>query len=70
MMQNIQMPGGKPLRHKNLEGANFDKLFWFIEVYVVCPDSIKKPFLPYRNEDSTLIFPTGTFIGVFQRNLI
>jgi len=57
MMQNIQMSGGKPLKYKNLEGANFDKLFWFIEVYVVCPDS-------------TLIIPTRTFIGVFQRNLI
>jgi hypothetical protein len=26
---------------------------------------MERPFLPYRQEDGTLIFPTGKFIGVY-----
>jgi hypothetical protein len=32
---------------------------------VVCPKTIKKPFLPYRDKNDTLIFPTGEFIEVY-----
>lgn len=42
-----------------------DTLFGFIEAYVVCPSNISRPFLPYRDENNTLIFPTGNFIGVY-----
>ena len=42
-----------------------DSRFGFIEAYVVCPKTIKKPFLPYRDKNKTLIYPTGEFIGVY-----
>lgn len=60
------MPGGTPVWHSDLESMTLDSMFGFIEAYVECPKSIKKPFLPYRvNKDGTLIFPTGTFVGVY-----
>lgn len=40
-------------------------MFGFIEAYVVCPNTIKKPFLPYRDKNNTLVFPTGEFVGVY-----
>lgn len=40
-------------------------MFGFIEAYVVCPESLKKPFLAYRDNNNTLIFPTGQFVGVY-----
>lgn len=33
-------------------------------LYVVCPKSINKPFLAYK-ENERLLFPTGRFIGVY-----
>lgn len=30
-----------------------------------CPSSVKKSFLPVRGKDGTLIFPTGSFVGVY-----
>jgi len=59
------MPGGIPVWHSDLESIPLDSMFGFIEAYVECPQSIKKPFLPYRNKDGTLLFPTGTFVGVY-----
>jgi len=32
---------------------------------VSCPSSVKKSFLPVRGKDGTLIFPTGSFVGVY-----
>lgn len=34
---------------------------------MVCPKTISKPFLPLRgrDENNTLIFPTGEFVGVY-----
>ena len=40
------MPGGKPVWHKNLDGMDLDSMFGFIEAYVLCPNTIKKRFLP------------------------
>lgn len=40
-------------------------MFGFIEAYVTCPSTIDRPFLPYRDKNNTLIFPTGSFIGVY-----
>lgn len=58
------MPGGKPEWKGNLEGL--EDLFGFFEAYVVCPQTIKRPFLPYRRDNkSTLLFPTGEFVGVY-----
>ena len=59
------MPGGVPTWHGNLEGIDLDSMFGFIEAYVECPTTIKKPFLPYRDKNNTLIFPTGVFVGVY-----
>nr|AVV32079.1 orf2565 [Helianthus annuus] len=65
VMKNYQMPGGKPVWHGNLDEKDLDSLYGFIEAYVVCPKTIKKPFLPYRNKNNTLTFPTGEFVGVY-----
>lgn len=36
-----------------------------VEAYVDCPSDINRPFLPYRNKNKTLVFPTGQFVGVY-----
>lgn len=64
-MKEFPMPGGVPVWHGNLEGLDLDSIFGFIEAYVVCPKTIKMPFLPYRDKNNTLIFPTGEFVGVY-----
>lgn len=65
IMKEYPMPCGVPVWHRNFEGKELDSLFGFIEAYVVCPNNISKPFLPYKDKNGTLIFPTGKFIGVF-----
>jgi hypothetical protein len=72
IMKESPMPGGEPVWHSNLDGKDLDSMFGFIEAYVVCPKTIKKPFLPYRKRDkdknknnTTIIFPTGEFVGVY-----
>ncbi|XP_059645954.1 DNA polymerase-like [Cornus florida] len=65
IMKTYDMPGGKPVWHGNLEGRELSTLYGFIEAYVVCPPTIKRPFLPYRDENETLLFPTGKFVGVY-----
>ena len=65
VMKEFSMPGGKPVWDGNLGDKDLSSLFGFIEAYVECPKTIKRPFLPYRDKDSTLIFPTGQFVGVY-----
>ncbi|EPS72962.1 hypothetical protein M569_01793, partial [Genlisea aurea] len=65
IMKNYPMPSGIPIWKNHLESSDLDSLFGFIEAYVVCPTYIKRPFLPYKNKDGTLIFPTGQFLGVY-----
>lgn len=65
VMKEFPMPGGVPVWHGNLDGMDLDSMFGFIEAYVVCPKTIKKPFLPYIDKNKTLIFPTGEFVGVY-----
>ncbi|KAG5107158.1 hypothetical protein JHK82_044128 [Glycine max] len=66
VIKEFSMPGGTPVWHSDLEYMTLDNMFGFIEAYVECPKSINKPFLPYGdNKDGTLIFPTGTFVGVY-----
>lgn len=65
IMKEYPMPGGKPVWDGNLVDKDIDCLFGFIEAFVSCPSSIKKPFLPVRGKDGTLLFPTGDFVGVY-----
>lgn len=66
VMKEFSMPGGTPVWHSDLKSMTLDSMFGFIEAYIECPESIKKPFLPYRKKKvGTLIFPTGSFIGVY-----
>lgn len=58
VMKEYPMPCGVPVWYGNLEDKDLDNVLGFIEAYVVCPKTIKKPFLPYRNDKGTLIFPT------------
>ncbi|MCO5560144.1 hypothetical protein L7F22_013751 [Adiantum nelumboides] len=60
------MPGGKPVWRGSLKGRDLEHLFGFVEAKVTCPDSIEVPLLPYKDPKSgTLLFPTGTFAGVY-----
>ncbi|KAJ1416382.1 DNA-directed DNA-polymerase, family B, mitochondria/virus [Sesbania bispinosa] len=59
VMKTFPMPGGKPVWHRDLRGIDINNLFGFIEAYVECPNTIKRPFLPYRDEKTkSLLFPT------------
>ena len=60
------MPGGKPVWHGNLECSDLENLFGFVTAKVTCPDHLKVPLLPYKDPKlGTLLFPTGTFTGVY-----
>lgn len=65
VMKEYQMPGGKPVWHSNLTNIELDKMCGFIEAYVECPETMNKPFLPYRDMNGILLFPTGKFVGVY-----
>ncbi|OVA05070.1 DNA-directed DNA polymerase [Macleaya cordata] len=66
VMKSFPMPGGVPVWHDNLEGKDISELFGFIEACVVCPTTMTRPFLPYRDKKTgTLLFPTGEFVGVY-----
>uniref|UniRef100_A0A5K1CAA5 DNA-directed DNA polymerase n=1 Tax=Nymphaea colorata TaxID=210225 RepID=A0A5K1CAA5_9MAGN len=65
IMKSYPMPCGIPVWKDNLERVGLDSLFGFIEAYVICPTNISRPFLPYKDQSGTLLFPTGKFIGVF-----
>lgn len=66
VMKEFPMPGGAPVWHSDLDSMELDSMFGFIQAYVECPKTMKRPFLPYRNEkDGILLFPTGEFVGVY-----
>lgn len=65
IMKTYSMPGGVPVWNGHLEGQELSNLYGFIEAYVECPRTLTRPFLPYRDENETLLFPTGEFVGVF-----
>lgn len=69
VMESNDMPGGEPVWHSDLSektsGMKLHEMFGFIKALVVCPDDMQRPFLPYRGEEKTLFFPTGTFDGVY-----
>ncbi|KAG2481366.1 hypothetical protein PVAP13_J672500 [Panicum virgatum] len=63
------MPAGKPRWILNLglkkSKMELKDMFGFIKAFVIAPAGMHKPFLPYKQKDGTLIFPTGRFIGVY-----
>ncbi|KAJ8426942.1 hypothetical protein Cgig2_001258 [Carnegiea gigantea] len=65
VMKEFPTPGGVQVCHRNLEDKDLNSLFGFIEAYVVCRKTIKRPFLPYHDKNKTIIFPTGEFIRVY-----
>lgn len=64
MMRN-PMPIGNPTWEGDLRDRRIEELFGFIEAYIMCPNSINKPFLPEENNQKQLLFPTGKFTGVY-----
>lgn len=66
IMKSFPMPGGKPVWLRKLEGQDIDSLYGYFEAHIVCPPTIKRPFLPYRDVSSqTVLYPTGEFVGVY-----
>lgn len=67
----MDMPVGLPEWTGNIDEylsekkKKFDDLFGFIEAYIISPENMDKPFLPYKKRDGTLLFPTGRFRGVY-----
>jgi hypothetical protein len=59
------MPIGKPRWHGNLSNQSLDEIYGFVEAYVVCPLSMRSPYLPYREKDGSLTHPVGEFFGVY-----
>ena len=65
IMKTFSMPSGSPVWKNHLSGLDLSDLYGFIEAYIVCPDSIDRPFLPYKDKKGTLVFPTGKFTGIY-----
>ncbi|GKC07567.1 DNA polymerase-like protein [Tanacetum coccineum] len=65
VMKEFPMPGGQARWIDNIEEKHLDTMLGFVLTHVECPTNIKRPFLPYHDEDGTLIFPTGEFSGVY-----
>ena len=41
-------------------------MYGFLKAFIACPDSMKRPFLPYKHPNIiTLSFPTGGFLGFY-----
>ncbi|XP_071708895.1 DNA polymerase-like [Rutidosis leptorrhynchoides] len=64
-MKEFPMPHGAPVWYGNLQEKDLDNKLGFIEAYVECSKTIKNPFLPYRDKNGLLLFPTGKFVGVY-----
>lgn len=65
VMKEFPMPGGKPVWHRDLTKMRLEDMFGFIEAFIICPSGMKRPFLPSRKRDDTLLFPTGKFVDVY-----
>lgn len=63
VMASEPMPAGA--RRTSLEDQPLESLFGFFEALVQCPDTMERPFLPYRSKEGSLLFPTGAFRGVY-----
>lgn len=48
----------------NLSNRSLDSFFGFAEVYIHCPDSVKRPVLPYHHNGKT-IYPVGSWKGIY-----
>ena len=65
IMKTFSMLGGVPVWHNNLQGKELSEMYGYIEVFVIFPRKINRPFLPYKNHNNTLLFPTGKWVGVY-----
>lgn len=46
-------------------GRSLEELYGTLEAYRKCPKTMNRPFLPYRNKNGGLLFPTGEWVGVY-----
>lgn len=61
----FDMPAGEMMEAETLDWRLVDKYVGFVECTVTIPPDCKVPPLPYRADSGKLIFPTGTFSGVW-----
>lgn len=59
------MPGGRGKWLSDLRNSKLEDLFGFVKAMIVCPKDMSRPFLPYKEDNGQLIFPTGVFLGVY-----
>ena len=61
------MPTGKPvfIAERHMHTYPFKKLFGFFKVTVYAPTHLYTPLLPYRNPSGRLVYPLGSFTGVY-----
>ncbi len=59
------MPAGEPEWYDDLRNSDLAEIYGFVTGRVVCPPTLSKPFLPKREEDGSLIFSTGTWVGTY-----
>lgn len=56
IIKSNPMPGGLPVWRKKLDGLRIIRGLY---------SHISRPFLPYKNEQGILLFPTGKWIGTY-----
>lgn len=49
---------------------DFKHFFGFCLAEITCPKDIKIPLLPYRNMNNQIIYPTGTWTGIYFSELL
>lgn len=59
------MPVGIPKWLSKCEDTPLSELFGFVEAVIECPKHIDRPFLPVRTQTQGVIYPTGSFQGVY-----
>lgn len=59
IMKNCLMPGGRGEWSSDLRNSKLEDLFGFVKAMIVCPKDMSRPFLPYKEDNGQLIFPTG-----------
>ena len=67
IMKTFSMPGGKPVWHGNLEKKNqydiLENMYGFFEAHIVCPISIKRPFLPSQFINKLISYSSYQYVS-------